>query len=59
MAQLIQLVEFIEHAQWDESVVTMETLGLTKEQVIKDYNDAISWADEQSQLCIVNNVSKL
>jgi EAL and modified HD-GYP domain-containing signal transduction protein len=49
MAQLIQLVELIEHAQWDESVTTMETLGLTKEQVIKDYNDAISWADEQSQ----------
>ncbi len=49
MAQLIKLVEFIEHAQWDESVVTMETLGLTKDQVIKDYNDAISWADEQSE----------
>jgi len=49
MAQLIKLVKFIEHAQWDESVVTMETLGLTKDQVIKDYNDAISWADEQSE----------
>lgn len=50
MATLIQLVEYIEHAQWDESTATMESLGLTKEQVIEDYNEAISWADEQSQL---------
>ncbi len=49
IAQLIQLVEFIEHAQWDESTATMEKLGLTKELVVKDYNDAITWADEQSQ----------
>ncbi|MDO7085699.1 HDOD domain-containing protein [Pseudocolwellia sp. AS88] len=49
IAQLIQLVEFIEHAQWDESAVTMDKLGLTKNLVIKDYNDAIAWADEQSQ----------
>ncbi|WP_426358070.1 EAL and HDOD domain-containing protein [Pseudocolwellia sp. HL-MZ19] len=49
MAQLIQLVEFIEHAQWDESTATMDKLGLTREEVIKDYNDAIAWADEQSQ----------
>jgi len=50
MALLIQLVELIEHAKWDESAVTMEKLGLTKEQAMKDYNDAISWANEQSQL---------
>jgi EAL and modified HD-GYP domain-containing signal transduction protein len=50
MAMLIQLVEFIEHAQWDESTATMEKLGLTKEQVIEDYNEAIAWADEQSQI---------
>lgn len=50
MAMLIQLVEFIEHAQWDESIATMEKLGLTKEQITKDYKEAITWADEQSQL---------
>jgi len=50
MARLIQLVEFIEHAQWDESTATMKKLGLTKEQIIEDYNQALSWADEQSQL---------
>jgi len=50
MAELIKLVEFIEHAQWDESTVTMEKLGLTKEQVTEYYNQSISWADEQCQL---------
>lgn len=50
IATLIQLVEFIEHAQWDESTTAMKKLGLTKEQIIEDYNQAISWADEQSQL---------
>lgn len=50
MAELIQLVEFIEHAQWDESTITMDKLGLTKEQVIEYYNQSISWADEQCQL---------
>lgn len=50
MAQLIQLVEFIEHAQWDESVATMEKLGLTKDQTVEYYNQALSWADEQSLL---------
>lgn len=50
MGSLIQLVEFIEHAQWDESTATMDKLGLTKEQIIEDYNQALSWADEQSLL---------
>lgn len=50
MGLLIQLVEFIEHAQWDESTATMNKLGLTKEQIIEDYNQALSWADEQSLL---------
>ncbi|WP_076419348.1 HDOD domain-containing protein [Colwellia sp. UCD-KL20] len=50
MAQLIQLVEFIEHAQWDESAATMDKLGLTKDQTIEYYNQALSWADEQSLL---------
>lgn len=50
MAELIKLVEFIEHAQWDESTVTMEKLGLTKEQVTEYYNQSISWADEQCLL---------
>ena len=50
IGSIIQLVEFIEHAQWDESTATMDKLGLTKEQIIEDYNQALSWADEQSLL---------
>ena len=50
MAMLIQLVEFIEHASWDESALIINKLGLNKEQIIEDYNQAIAWADEQSQL---------
>lgn len=49
LAALIKLVEYIEHAQWDESTATIEKLGLNKEQIIEDYNHAIAWADEQSQ----------
>jgi len=50
IAKLIQLVEYIEHAQWEESAMTMEELGLAKDESIKFYNDAITWADEQTQL---------
>ncbi len=50
LAALIILVEQIEHAQWDKTSVVMEKLGLTKEKVVKDYNEAIAWADEQSAL---------
>lgn len=50
MAELIKLVEYIEHAQWDKSSEIIHKLGLSKEDIIRDYNEAISWADEQAQL---------
>lgn len=50
LAALIILVEKIEHAEWDKTTIVMEKLGLSKEKVVKDYNEAIAWADEQSQL---------
>ena len=28
----------------------MKKLGIGKEKVIKDYNEALAWADEQSQM---------
>ncbi|XQW85941.1 EAL and HDOD domain-containing protein [Thalassotalea piscium] len=49
MAALIQLVALIEHAQWDKTNIVMEKLGLEKEQVIKNYNEALAWADEQAK----------
>jgi EAL and modified HD-GYP domain-containing signal transduction protein len=50
LAELIQLLEFIEHAQWDKTTVVMSKLGVEKEQVIKDYNEALAWADEQTKV---------
>jgi EAL and modified HD-GYP domain-containing signal transduction protein len=50
LAELIQLLEFIEHAQWDKTTILMKKLGIGKEKVIKDYNEALAWADEQSQM---------
>ena len=50
MAAIIKLVEFIEHAQWDKTNSVMEKLKLDKEQAVKHYNEALAWADEQSQL---------
>lgn len=50
MAAIIKLVEFIEHAQWDKTNLVMEKLKLDKEQAVKHYNEALAWADEQSQL---------
>jgi EAL and modified HD-GYP domain-containing signal transduction protein len=50
MAELIQLLGFIEHAQWDKTAIVMKKLGINKEKVIKDYNEALAWADEQSQM---------
>ena len=50
MAAIIKLVEFIEHAQWDKTNIVMEKLKLDKEQAVKHYNEALVWADEQSQL---------
>ena len=48
MAELIMLLEFIERAEWSKTTAVMETLGLEKANVIKSYNEAIAWADEQS-----------
>jgi len=49
MAAIIKLLEFIERAEWDKTSLVIEKLGLNKEQVTKDYNEALSWADEQSK----------
>ena len=48
MAALIMLLEFIERAEWSKTTTVIETLGLEKAKVIKNYNEAIAWADEQS-----------
>lgn len=48
LAALIMLLELIEHAEWSKTSVVMEKLGLEKDHVIKNYNEAIAWADEQS-----------
>ncbi len=50
MAAIIKLVELIEHAQWDKTTIVMEKLKLDKEQAVINYNNALAWADEQSQL---------
>lgn len=50
MAAIIKLVEFIEHAQWEKTNFIMDKLKLDKEQAVKHYNEALAWADEQSQL---------
>jgi EAL and modified HD-GYP domain-containing signal transduction protein len=50
MSAIIKLVEFIEHAQWEKTNFIMEKLHLDKEKAVKHYNEALAWADEQSQL---------
>jgi EAL and modified HD-GYP domain-containing signal transduction protein len=50
MAAIIKLVELIERAQWEKTSFIIEKLKLEKEQVVKHYNDALAWADEQSPL---------
>lgn len=49
MAALIKLLELIEHADWEKTHMVIGKLGLTKEKVIEEYNQALAWADEQSQ----------
>jgi len=49
MAALIKLVEFIEHAEWDKTTLVMEKLKLDKDKVVEHYNQAVAWADEQTQ----------
>ena len=48
MAALIMLLEFIERAEWSKTAVIMKRLGLEKASVLKHYNEAIAWADEQT-----------
>ena len=48
MAALITLVELIEHANWDKTTLIMDKLQLDKDTVSTHYNNALLWADEQS-----------
>lgn len=52
MAALIKLVEFIEQAQWDKTTLVMEKLSLDKDKVVEHYNQAVAWADEQTQAAV-------
>jgi EAL and modified HD-GYP domain-containing signal transduction protein len=49
MAALIKLVELIEKADWDKTTLVMEKLKLDKDSVVEHYNQAVAWADEQTQ----------
>jgi EAL and modified HD-GYP domain-containing signal transduction protein len=49
MAAIIKLVELIEHADWDNTNVITEKLKLDKDKVVEYYNQALVWADEQTQ----------
>jgi len=50
MAALIKLVEYIEHADWDKTTLVMEKLKLDKDKVVEHYNQALAWADEQTDM---------
>ncbi len=50
MAALIKLVELTEYADWDKIELVIKKLGLKKDSVVKCYNEALVWADEQSML---------
>lgn len=50
MAAIIKLVELTEHAKFDKTELITQKLGLDIDKVVERYNQAISWADEQSQL---------
>ncbi len=50
MAAVIKLVELIEHAEWDKTAVVMDKLKLDKDKVVEHYNQALAWADEQTQM---------
>lgn len=49
MAALIKLVELIEQADWDKTTLVMDKLKLDKDKVVEHYNQAVAWADEQTQ----------
>ncbi|MGJ8693636.1 MAG: EAL and HDOD domain-containing protein [Thalassotalea sp.] len=48
LADIINLASLIEHADWEQSDIAIEKLALDKDNVIKAYNDALIWADEQT-----------
>ncbi|MFT5758500.1 MAG: EAL and modified HD-GYP domain-containing signal transduction protein [Alteromonadaceae bacterium] len=50
MADLIKLVVYFEHAQWDEATALIEALGIDKEKAVEYYNEALAWADEQAHI---------
>ncbi|PKI16877.1 EAL and HDOD domain-containing protein [Colwellia sp. 12G3] len=50
MAALIKLVEFIEQADWDKTTLVMDKLKLDKDKVVEHYNQAVAWADEQTEV---------
>ena len=50
MAAVIKLIELIEQANWDKTNIVIEKLKLDQNKVIEDYNQALAWADDQSQL---------
>lgn len=49
MAAIIKLLELIEHAEWDKTSIVIDKLALNKEQVLQRYNEALAWADEQTE----------
>ncbi|WP_057831952.1 EAL and HDOD domain-containing protein [Colwellia sp. TT2012] len=49
MAAIIKLVGFIEQAEWDKTTLVMKKLKLDKDKVVEHYNQAVAWADEQTQ----------
>jgi EAL and modified HD-GYP domain-containing signal transduction protein len=50
MATIIKLVGFIEHADWEATTTLIDELKLNKDRIVENYNQALTWADEQTQL---------
>lgn len=49
MAAIIKQLELIEHAEWDKAMLVMDKLKLDKEKTVECYNEALAWADEQTE----------
>lgn len=50
LAALITLVELTERGNWDKTTLVVKKLGLEIDNVVKCYNEALAWADEQAQM---------
>lgn len=50
LSALIKLVEQLEHAEWDKVTLISEKLALDKASVVKAFNQAITWSDDQLML---------